>query len=76
MRLVHILWEDAQCLDNGPWVYKQEWEYKPCLVNQVGYVLLDTEEILIITDAYNDSQTGAIQQIPKGMIKTMMELHV
>lgn len=74
MKLVLIEWEDAGSRDLGPWVEKQEWSWDPYTVTEVGFVLYDGEEGMIVTSAYNKDQTGPVTQIPRGMIRNVTEL--
>jgi hypothetical protein len=75
MKLVEIEWEDAGARSLGPWVDKQEWDYIPFLVHEVGYVLHEDESGVILTSAYNDEQTGSVTQIPRKMIINIKVLH-
>lgn len=70
MKPVYILWEDCVTLDMGPWSYWQEWDYTPCYVHTLGFLLKETEEAYIITESYREdmAQTGPVIQIPKRMV--------
>lgn len=74
MKLVLIVWEDATSLDTGPWVEKQEWKYSPCIVHEVGFIIHEDENGIILTNAYNEDQTGPVTQIPRGMIREVTHL--
>lgn len=67
--VVYVVWEDATELDTEAWVYIEDPIYTPKITHQVGYVISDTEEGLILTSAYNDGQYGRRNQIPRGMIR-------
>lgn len=76
MRCVIVTWEDAACRSHGPWTDIQEWSYEPRYVHQLGYVLYDGEEGMILTNAYIDGiTTGPVDQIPRGMILHVVELN-
>lgn len=68
--MVLVVWEDARTLD-APWMEKGTWEYKPYLVSQIGYLLLDAPEGIILTQADAPEHVGAPDQIPRGMIRSI-----
>lgn len=73
MRLVAIEWEDAVDLATDQWNDVQEWEYTPCIVRTVGYVLKETKEGYILTSSMHDAQTGPVNQIPRAMVRSIRE---
>lgn len=74
MKAILVEWEDACSRDLGPWVDKQDWHWEPKIVMELGFVLYDGPEGLIITSAYNESQLGPVTQIPRGMVRNITEL--
>jgi hypothetical protein len=75
MRLVKIIWEDACEVDATPWAFTFEnEEYESKLVNQVGYVVKETEKHFILTHALTLDQIARRNLIPKGMVKEVIEL--
>jgi len=71
--LVCIVWEDATELDATPWAeHDGSFVYKPALCKQVGFVLYDGPEGLVITNGILEDGTVARRnQIPRGMIKNI-----
>ena len=77
MKLVHVVWEDATELDDTPWTWHEDsFVYTSVLVNQVGFLLYDGPEGIVITDAYIDTQVSRRNQIPRGMIKELKFLDI
>jgi len=69
--IVMVVWEDAKTLDATSWVENRDHTYKPHLVFSVGFLLSDTENGVILTQAWNPELIGARDQIPKSMIRSM-----
>jgi hypothetical protein len=71
MKLVYVVWEDASELDVTAWaVHEEEFEYSPVLCKQVGFVLYDGPEGLVITNGViADGTVARRNQIPRGMIR-------
>lgn len=72
--LVLVQWEDAQSIDESAWVENKDHDYKPYLVYQVGFLLSDTEQGLILSQAWNPKAVGARDQIPRGMVRSVVLL--
>jgi hypothetical protein len=74
--LVSVLWEDAACLDHEPWVPTPETPptYSPVLVTTVGFLLHQSDAGLIITGAWSPDRTGPRDQIPAGMLRSVVFL--
>lgn len=70
------MWEDAAELDTGPWAeHEENFEYSPVLCEQVGFLLYDGPEGIVITDAIIEDGTVARRnQIPRGMIRSVVWL--
>ena len=71
---VEVIWEDAQCRDMGPWVDTQKWKYKPLIVHSIGYILYNGKEGILITNSHHSGSTGAVDQIPRKMIRSINKL--
>ena len=76
MNLVYVVWEDATELDATPWSeHEEKFVYKPVICHQVGFVLYDGPEGLVITDGVIEGGTVARRnQIPRSMIKKVIQL--
>lgn len=73
--LVIVEWEDAACLDTGQWVdHSEKHDYKPVLVQQVGFLLHESDSGIIITHAWHADQMAPRDQIPRGMIRKITRL--
>lgn len=74
--LVLVEWEDAKLLDNETtWVSADtKSEYSPLIVRQVGFVLEDSEQGLILTHALSDAVMAPRDQIPRSMIRRIVKL--
>ena len=73
MKIVHVVWEDATELDITAWAeHEIDFEYVPVLCHQVGFVLYDGPEGLVITNGIIENNCVARRnQIPRGMIRSM-----
>lgn len=67
--LVYVEWEDAheKDLESG-WVHATEHVYEPVIVRQVGYLLTDVPQGVILTASWHPDFTGPRTTIPRGMI--------
>ena len=74
MKVVLIEWEDACDLDTTPWTDIEDMVYTPLLVTQVGLVIYDGPEGIILTCASTGGQHGIRSQIPRGMIRRVHTL--
>lgn len=71
-RVALIEWEDAQCLDVGPWVPEREsYAYTPLIVHTVAFVLHSNKEGYVLTDSVYEGHTGSLHKIPRKMIKRL-----
>ena len=74
MKMAYVEWEDAADIDDAPWAVHEDegFTYTPVLVNQVGYLLYDGPEGVVLTSAYIEGGTvGCRTQIPRGMVRKM-----
>ena len=56
MNLVYVIWEDASELDVTAWAeHEEDFQYSPVLCKQVGFVLYDGPEGLVITNGASSS---------------------
>ncbi|MEJ7932595.1 hypothetical protein WG922_21675 [Ramlibacter sp. AN1015] len=67
--LVLIEWEDATLRDLGTWVDNEPIKYEAKMFVQVGFLLSDTDEGVIITSAWSPEKIAPRDQIPAGMIR-------
>lgn len=72
--IVAVTWEDATTVDDAPWAHNEGHEYKPYMVYQVGFLLADTEQGVILSQAWSPKLVGSRDQIPRGMIRSMVYL--
>lgn len=73
MKPVYVIWEDASELDVTAWTEHDEgFVYIPVLCTQVGFVLYDGPEGLILTEAFtSNGEVARRNQIPRGMIRSI-----
>lgn len=73
MKLAYIIWEDASELDVTAWtVHEEEFVYTPVLCKQVGWVVYDGPEGIIVTQAVtSNGEIARRNQIPKQMIRSI-----
>jgi hypothetical protein len=73
MKLAYIVWEDASELDVTAWaVHEEEFSYIPVLCKQVGWVIYDGPEGIILTQAVtSNGEVARRNQIPKHMIRSI-----
>ena len=73
--LVLVEWEDAKVLDDGgPWAVNAPTDYRPHLVQQVGFLMLDAPEGIHLTPAWHPELIAARDQIPRAMIRRIVPL--
>lgn len=73
MKLAYIVWEDASELDTTAWTFHdEEFVYVPVLCKQVGWVVYDGPEGIIVTQAItSNGEIARRNQIPKQMIRSI-----
>ncbi len=71
MKLVYVVWEDATELDVTAWAeHEDDFEYTPVYCKQVGFLLYDGPEGIVVTNGVIEDGTVARRnQIPRGMIR-------
>jgi hypothetical protein len=74
MQLVLVTWEDACEVDNSPWAFPEDTEYGCKTVVQVGWMLDNTEEFIVLTHAHTEGQVARRNLIPHSAIKSMVVL--
>lgn len=72
--LVQVLWEDACVLDMETWADNDPVKYEPKLFTQVGYLLYEGKEGVILTAAWSADKVAPRDQIPAGMIRKITRL--
>lgn len=73
---VTVVWEDCLELDiDDLWVEKvQDFKWEPYLVETIGFLLYDGPEGVVVTDTWTaKDHTGTRTQIPRGMIRSVVE---
>jgi len=78
MKLVKIIWSDIES-NNQSWTTIQdaiEFHKEPTLIEQVGFIIFDDGDTLIITDSYcaKLDLIGSTTRIPNQNIVDIMEL--
>lgn len=77
-RIVAVTWEDAHTESEGPWVWQKE--AKPLaakIFHQVGFLLEDTPECIVLTSAMEPGAEGLMasrERIPRGMVRSIVDL--
>ena len=74
MQLVLVTWEDACEVDSTPWAFLDDNEYACKTVVQVGWMLENTEQFIVLTHAHTDGQVARRNLIPHSCIKNMAVL--
>lgn len=72
--LVLVCWEDAKTIDSGPWTENVPATFKPHLVYQAGFLLQQSDDGIILTQAWHPEMIAARDQIPAGMIRSVVFL--
>ena len=77
---VYVIWEDIVSTDSG-WhsldVVKDWVDTQNSMVTQVGFLLREDENYIILMDSYfQDGTLGAVTRIPRGVIKKMIYINV
>lgn len=71
---VYVVWEDCYEMDTDLWVEKpsEPFKWEPYLVEQIGFLLYDGPEGIVLTDSWTDREhIGTRVQIPRGMIRKL-----
>jgi hypothetical protein len=75
MKIVHLVWEDAGDLEQGPWTYRDEAKPSaPFIFHQVGYLYELTPDAVVLTPCVGDVQMAPRTRIPRGMVRSLTEL--
>lgn len=78
MRPVIVEWEDASVDADGPWVDQEACHpMQPKLFKQLGFLLEDTAECIVLTHAMEGPGKGLMasrERIPRGMVRSITEL--
>lgn len=72
--LVLVLWEDACALDSETWADNEPVKYEPVLFQQVGFLLYEGKEGVILTAAWSPDKVAPRDQIPRGMLRKITKL--
>ena len=77
-RVVLLVWEDAHTESEGPWVWQVDAKpLTPKIFHQVGFLLEDTPECVVLTSAMEPNASGlmaARERIPRGMVRSITDL--
>lgn len=72
---VLVEWEDASVLDTETWVDRASAkEARATIFSQVGFLLEDTKEHIVLTCTMGDTLMGARTRIPRGMVRSITPL--
>ena len=75
MKLVLVVWEDAQQVDEGPWVHREgAAEPTAVIFHQVGFLLKLTSAEVVLTATMGEHAMGTRDRIPAGMVRKITEL--
>jgi len=78
-KIVEIFWTDAETIGDTGWMPLTEGvqsaKVPPPLMRTVGYVLVDHEDFISITDSLGDQECGHITKIPIHMIQRKTNLY-
>jgi hypothetical protein len=75
MKMVHVVWEDAAQLDEGPWAFRADMKPStPTIFHQIGYVLELTPDAVVLIACVGDELTDPRSRIPMGMVRSLTEL--
>lgn len=73
--LVLVAWEDAKVIsDGGVWMTNRELHYDPHIFWQVGFLIKDDKQGIILGEAWHAELIGNPTQIPRGMIRSIKKL--
>lgn len=74
-KIVLVEWEDASVLDNETWVDRATAPVATATVfSQVGHLLEDTPDHVVLTCTIGDKLMGARTRIPRGMVRSITVL--
>jgi hypothetical protein len=71
-----VEWEDAVA-EAGPWVDRNSPPMTPKVFLQVGWLLEDTRDAIVLTHAVEPDGTGLVaarERIPRGMVRKIRAL--
>tara|TARA_R100000458_G_C8100070_1_gene127124 strand:- start:36 stop:320 length:285 start_codon:yes stop_codon:yes gene_type:complete len=73
LEIYHIWWVDAETFGDSGWIDLTEAmesaKVAPPIMQTVGFVLVDDEDYIALTDSMGDDECGHITKIPRAMIK-------
>ncbi|MBA3588219.1 hypothetical protein [Methylibium sp.] len=73
-KLIMVRWEDAKVIEGGTWCENKPRVYEPHVFVQIGFLTLDAPEGIHLVAAWHPEQTSPPDQIPRAMIREMVEL--
>lgn len=75
LQAVCVVWEDASVLDSETWVDRASMpEAKATIFSQVGFLLEDTKDHIVLTCTMGDRLIGSRTRIPRGMVRSVTPL--
>lgn len=75
MKIVEVVWFDAQSSLESMTLDEMKQHLKPLMTRSVGYLALDNKEyIILVFMNFGDEIFKHWQVIPRGMIKTIKEI--
>jgi len=77
-KIVEVFWVDAETIGDTGWIGLTEAmesaRIAPPVMRSVGFLLIDHEDYIAITDAIGDKECGHVTKIPINMIKRRTNL--
>jgi hypothetical protein len=77
-KIVEVYWVDAQTTGDSGWQdltdAKADAMLPPPVMRTVGYLLIDEDDHIALTDSLGTVECGHVTKIPRSMIKTYHEL--
>lgn len=75
MKLIYIEWEDVE--SQVEWLTREElgeWISKKVIVKEVGWMVKETKDTIIIANQIEGEDAGMVSKIPKTHIRKIKDL--
>lgn len=72
-KIYHVWWVDAETFGDSGWndltEAMESAKVAPPIMQTVGFVLVETEDYVALTDSLGDKECGHVTKIPRSMIQ-------
>jgi hypothetical protein len=76
MKRVEVVWLDAETKSGWQDISEAEADFDSTatVCHNIGYLVHENESHVVLISGYNDSEYSEVTKIPRGMVKSMVEV--